>query len=337
MWRGREARSAAGIASSCSATSTRSAPIRTLADIETLLVIHDLFIAIGFEGQFTVQVNNRLVLNGLLEKLGLSEKAVEILRALDKLAKIGADAVVQEMTQQAGASEPQARQVLEMAGLKGTSDEMLGRLESMLSGNAQGEKGVANLRELFATAKAAGINPERVALDLSIARGLDYYTGTIYETFLSADRKIGSVCSGGRYDNLAELFTNTRLPGVGGSLGLDRLLAAMETLGMLATASSPAQVLIVNFDARHLGDYLALGRQLREAGLNVELYPETKDLGKQLKYADRKGIRLALIAGEQEFAAGTWQLKNLATRQQQSVRTAEVGRSIREQLGSGTP
>ena len=306
------------------------------ADIETLLVIHDLFVSIGFEGQFTVQVNNRLVLNGLLEKLGLSEKAVAVLRALDKLAKTSPDAVVQEMTRDAGATEAQAREVLEMAGLKGSSDEMLSRLESMLSGNAQGEKGIANLRELFATARAAGINPERVALDLSIARGLDYYTGTIYETFLTADRKIGSVCSGGRYDNLAELFTNTRLPGVGGSLGLDRLLAAMETLGMLATASSPAQVFIVNFDAKHLGDYLALARQLRQAGLNVEVYPETKDLGKQLKYADKKGIKLALIAGEQEFAAGAWQLKNLATRQQQSVATPDLAHAIREQLGGPT-
>lgn len=319
------------------------------ADIETLLVIHDLFVAIGFEGQFTIQVNNRKVLNGLLETLGLSGQTPEraerrsepvvavVLRSLDKLPKIGHDAVVAEMTEFAGATVEQATQVLAMTGLKGTADEILTQVEPKLAGSEQGAEGIGRLRELFAALRSAGIAEERVVLDLSIARGLDYYTGTIYETFLTADRKIGSVCSGGRYDNLAALFTNLKLPGVGASLGLDRLLAAMETFGMLEAASSPAQVFVVNFDQQHLGDYIAVCRRLRLAGLNVELFPEVKDLGKQLKFADKKGIPIALIAGETEFASKQWQIKDLPRRAQATVADADLEAHVLSLLGQPRP
>ncbi|MFP6764766.1 MAG: ATP phosphoribosyltransferase regulatory subunit, partial [Planctomycetaceae bacterium] len=163
----------------------------------------------------------------------------------------------------------------------------------------------------------AGIASERVALDLSIARGLDYYTGTIYETFLVDQPSIGSVCSGGRYDNLAGLFTRAELPGIGASLGLDRLLAALEILGKIQTASTPAEIFIPQFDAQRLGDYLKLARELRAAGFTVEVYPEAKALKKQLKYSDRKGHRVAIIAGGNEFEAGVWQVKNLQVRGEQ--------------------
>ncbi|HTI50217.1 MAG TPA: histidine--tRNA ligase, partial [Planctomycetaceae bacterium] len=187
------------------------------ADIETLLVIHDLLAAIGFE-RFTVRVNNRLVLNGLLDKLGLAEKTSGILRALDKLHKIGRDGVIAEMQTRVGATAEQAGRVLDLAALTGTPDEILGKLDPMLTGSAVGEEGIARLRELFGAALIAGLPAERVQLDVSIARGLDYYTGTIYETFLTDDPSIGSICSGGRYDNLAGLFTHQKLPGVGASL-----------------------------------------------------------------------------------------------------------------------
>ena len=165
---------------------------------------------------------------------------------------------------------------------------------------------------------APGIPEGRVELDLSIARGLDYYTGTIYETFLGDKPEIGSVCSGGRYDNLAGLYTKQKLPGIGASLGLDRLLAAMEMLGMVEEASTPADVFIPQFDAERLGDYLKLARDLRAAGFTVEVFPESKKLGKQLQYADRKGHKVAVIAGGNEFEAGTWQVKNLKVRNDQA-------------------
>ena len=164
---------------------------------------------------------------------------------------------------------------------------------------------------LFSWAETAGIPAERLALDLSIARGLDYYTGTIYETFLSDLPGIGSVCSGGRYDNLAGLFTSQKLPGVGASLGLDRLLAAMEELGTISTASTAAPVIVLLFDPAHTGDYLRIARRLRSAGIETEVSCDPRGIGKQLGYASKKGFRAALIAGETEFAQGTWQVKDL--------------------------
>jgi histidyl-tRNA synthetase len=293
------------------------------ADIETLFVIHDLLEKIGIE-RFTIRVNNRKVLNGLLEKCGLQEQAVGILRALDKLDKVGRDAVAAEMTDKAGIPASAAQQVLDMAQLKGSPAEILQKLEGMLAGSPTGELGLQNLQELFAAVDACGWPQGRVNLDVSIARGLDYYTGTIYETFLGDLPEIGSVCSGGRYDNLADLFTAQPLPGVGASLGLDRMLAALEELGSTQKATTPAPVLITMFDTEYVGQYLQLGRRLRKAGIAVEVYPEAKNIGKQMKYADRKGFRLALIAGGDEFAADQWQVKDLVKGTQTSVSTSDL-------------
>lgn len=301
------------------------------ADIETLFVIHDLMAAIGFE-RFRIRINNRLVLNGLLEKLGLAGNTAAVLRVLDKLHKIGRDGVTAELCERVQTTPEQARQVLDFAQLDGTPGEILSTLETMLAGNATGELGIARLRELFSTAGSCGLPAERVALDVSIARGLDYYTGTIYETFLTDDPKIGSVCSGGRYDNLAALFTSQKLAGVGASLGLDRLLAAMESFGMIAQASTPAPVLVVSFQAERQADYIRIGRLLRSAGINTEVYPDARPVGKQLKYADKKGFRLAVIAGENEFAAGVWQVKDLQQATQTSVTEAALVEQIREIL-----
>ena len=309
------------------------------ADIETALVIHDLMLAIGFDA-FQIRVNNRTVLSGLLERLNLADKSAAILRALDKLGKIGRDAVAEEMTSRAGASPTQAGEVLRLAELHGDNNDVLNRLEPLVTGSRRGEEGVARLREILSAVTAAGVPAERVRLDVSIARGLDYYTGTIFETFLDALPGIGSVCSGGRYDNLAELYTSQPLPGIGASLGLDRLLAAMEELGMVPAASTPAEVFLAYFDAGRLHDYLRMAAALRAAGLPVELYPEAKKLGTQLKYADRRGLRVALIAGESEFAAGAVQVKSLKTGESQTVSvangTGELVAVVRKLLGEST-
>jgi histidyl-tRNA synthetase len=188
-----------------------------------------------------------------------------------------------------------------------------------VAGSAKGEEGVARLGGLLAAVKAAGVPESRLRVDVSIARGLDYYTGTVFETFLAALPSLGSVCSGGRYDNLAEVYTNQKLPGIGASLGLDRLLAGMEELKMFPKLVTPAEVFIPYFDAARLHDYLKLAAQIRRGGFGVEVYPEPKKLGQQLKYADRRGFRVALVAGENELAAGTVQVKNLATAQSQTV------------------
>lgn len=299
------------------------------ADIETLLVIHDLMTALGFE-RFTIRVNNRLILNGLLENLGLTEKSVGVLRAIDKLEKIQAAGVIAELVEKVGLASDAAEKVVAVCRRGAAFSE----LESLIGENESGRLGVARLRELFEAAQIAGIPSERVELDVSIARGLDYYTGTIYETFLGDLPGIGSVCSGGRYDNLAGLFTKEKLPGVGASLGLDRLLAAMEELKLLPEAATPAPILIVQFSAEKLGAYLRLGRVLRAAGLNVEVFPDAKPVGKQLKYADKKGFRLALIAGPDEFAAGVWQVKNLTTGASEKVAEGGLVAKLNEELGA---
>ena len=303
------------------------------ADIETALVIHDLFRAIGFDG-FTIRVNNRMVLTGVLERLELADQTTPILRALDKLAKIGPERVSEEMQATAGMSSTQTDEILRLAGIEGSNDEILSQLAPLVAGSEKGAEGVARLDQLLRAVQAAGVAQERLALDVSIARGLDYYTGTIYETFLDALPGIGSVCSGGRYDNLAELYTKQELPGIGASLGLDRLLAAMEELEMIEKVRTPAPVFIPYFDKDRLHEYLQLAAVLRAAGIGVEVFPEPKKLGQQLKYADRRGFRIALIAGGNEFEAGMCQVKDLASKTQQDVPLTSSGAELIDAIQS---
>lgn len=300
------------------------------ADIETALVIHDILAALGFE-RFAIHVNNRLVLNGLLESLGLADSAA-ILRALDKLQKIGAEKVAAEMQATAAVAPDQAQQILATVQVKGTNAEILDQLEAKLGAHERAAQGVANLRQLLAAFAAAGIPENRLALDASIARGLDYYTGTVYETLLDDLPTIGSICSGGRYDDLASLYTKQHLPGVGASLGLDRLMAAMEELNLLQKSTTPADIFIVQFSAESLGQYIALSRRLRQAGLRTELYPEAKGLGKQLKYADRKGFPLAIIGGPDELEKGVWQVKDLRDGSSEEVADGDLVDNLQAKL-----
>jgi histidyl-tRNA synthetase len=302
------------------------------ADIETALVIHELVRQIGETfGKplpFTIRVNNRSVLSGLLAKLGLADKSAALLRSLDKLGKIGREKVAEEMVAAAGATKDQADQVLKLSELSGTNDEVLSQLGPLIAGNEQGEAGVERLRQILRGAKAGGVPEAALQLDVSIARGLDYYTGAIFETFLGDLPTIGSICSGGRYDNLAGLFTKQELPGIGASLGLDRLLAALEELGMIDKVRTPAPVLIAFFDAGRLDDYLRLAATLRSGGIGVEVFPDPKKLGQQLQYADRRGFRVAVIAGQREFDAGQLQVKDLASGQAIEVPIADPAQLI---------
>lgn len=287
-------------------------------DIETCLVIHQIMECIDIRTKNTfekykVRINNRMILSGLLEKLNLSDKTVAVLRAIDKLPKIGPVKVFEELRETASVTPEQAEQVLQLAGLKGSNDEILSALSKMLQGNERGEEGVSKLSDLIAAVYAAGVPEERLVLDVSIARGLDYYTGTIYETFLDELPGLGSVCSGGRYDNLARLYTKQELPGVGTSLGLDRLISGMEELGMIEKIGTMAPVFIPLFETNRLGDYLRIAGKIRKHGIGVEVFSEPKKLGQQLKYADKRGFTYAIIIGAEEFEKGIVQLKNLKT------------------------
>jgi len=307
------------------------------ADVEIALVINDLFDALGFD-RFAIRVNNRLVLNGLLSQLGLDRKTSALLRSLDKLAKIGREKVIEEMGREAGVTPERAAPVIALAETTGSNADVLDELDRRFADNEEAKKGVANLREMVAVFQTAGVPDGRLRVDLSICRGLDYYTGTVYETFLLDKPEIGSVCSGGRYDNLAGTYTKQSLPGVGASLGLDRLLAAMEALDLVPKTATPAPVLVLQFDATRYGDYQRMARTLRAAGIGTEVYPDAKKLGQQFQYAERRGFRVGLIAGGNEFAQGAWKVKNLATKEEQTVAEAEVAEAVRRLIaGAGPP
>jgi histidyl-tRNA synthetase len=303
------------------------------SDAETILVVHDLLSALQV-GEFAIQINHRAILTGFIQKQQLAANSADVLRALDKLEKIGPEAVAEELARITGTTPKIINDILALATVAGNEDELLDDLASLVAGNELGESGVRRLREIITTlatclpATALG----RIRIQPSIARGLDYYTGLVLETTLNDLPSIGSICSGGRYDNLAALYTKQDLPGIGASLGLDRLLDAMQQLERIGADRTPAQVFIPYFDAAHLGDYFRIAASLRAAGLAVEVYPEPAKLGKQLQYADRKGFRVALIAGEREFAAAECQVKNLGSGESTVVPLAEGAARVIDEL-----
>ncbi len=296
--------------------------VGVVSDIETALVIHELMHNVGVN-RFKIRINNRQVLTGLLEQLDLQNASTSVLRALDKIEKVGPGQVTVELTA-AGLSPSQIGRVLELSAIQGATDQILAQLDSLLQGSEIGQQGIERLKTICGALKAAGVKDDFYQLDVSIARGLDYYTGVVFETVLGDLPSIGSVCSGGRYDNLAGLYTKQHLPGIGASLGLDRLLAALEQLGLLPKSVSTAQVFIPLFDAERINDYFQLASIVRNAGWSAEVYPEAKKLGLQLKYADQRGFRIALVAGSQELDAGQVQIKNLATKVSTTVSWRET-------------
>ncbi|MDO5580344.1 MAG: histidine--tRNA ligase [Planctomycetia bacterium] len=302
----------------------------SFSDVETALVINDIMERIDLKTnnsftRFQIHLNSRKILTGLLEKLDIPDKAVPVLRALDKLGKIGREKVAEEMIAAAGIPSDKANSILDLVLLENSDNEsVLNHLEKTLSGNENGLDGVSVLRQILDAASSLGIPKDRFVLDISIARGLDYYTGTIFETFLTDLPKIGSVCSGGRYDNLAGLYTKQTLPGIGASLGMDRLFAALEELGMVEKTSSPVQVLIACFDKNLTNEYLKIGSDLRKIGIGAEIYPEPKKLGIQLKFADRKGFACVLVIGSSEWERKIVQVKNLKTGSQDEVSITDL-------------
>ena len=284
-----------------------------LADLETVLVVHDLLSSIGLN-RFTIRVNDRRVLSGILERLGLADRSTVVLRALDKLGKVSAEGVAEELAGH-GIDAAASADLLRLASLSGAADAVLEALEPLAGGTAQGRAGIDGLRALVDGASQAGVPAGRIVIDPSIARGLDYYTGLVLESFLDELPALGSICSGGRYDNLAGLYTKQHLPGIGASLGIDRLLAGLEELGRLKARETAADVFLVYFDEAHRGDYLRIAAALRHAGVAVEMAAEPKRVGQQLKVASKKGFPLALVIGSDEFAAGTAQCKQMESQQ----------------------
>ena len=299
-----------------------------LAEAEIPSVIYSVFKEMAI-GEFRIRINNRKVLRGLLQEFGVADdKAAAVLRILDKTEKEDAAKIRADLEREGVSS---AAKLLELITTRRTTDETLSSLEQITNDTAR--KGLDELRSIVTAIRQFGVPDSAFAVDLGVVRGLDYYTGTIYETTLVNAPELGSICSGGRYDDLASYFTETRLPGVGISIGLTRLFSRLKDAGLLQPlARTPAEVLVTTMDARYLDRYLSMARRLREAGINTEVYLETAKLGNQLTYADRKGFRVALIAGENEFAKDAVQLKNLAAKTARDVQLGEMVQAVQTTL-----
>lgn len=287
-----------------------------VADAEAVQVVHDALTAAGVP-PFTVSLNDRRVLDGLLDVLGIGDRKAAVLRALDKLAKAGREAVAAELghAEGAGLSADKAERVLVFAEQgKGPGERVLAFAAETLGANATAAAGIANLRATLDLLDAGGVAPERMRLDLGLARGLDYYTGLVLETTVNGFERMGSVASGGRYDNLASLFTSRRLPGVGASIGLDRLLAVLEEAGALAATSATAPVLVAQFPGVEPTVPVRLASRLRGAGIGAEVFADPIQVGKQMGYGSARGHRLAVIVGPDEVERRAFNLRDLATR-----------------------
>lgn len=309
-----------------------------VADAETANVIYSALTTAGVPA-FKVTLNNRKILDGLLDTLGVADKTGPVLRALDKLAKIGRERVLAELQrgeEEHGApllSESQAQQVLDFVGQGQGGAEVLARVEESLGQHPRAAEGIANLRAILDLLNAAGVPESYLTLDLGLARGLDYYTGVVFETTVNGWERFGSISSGGRYDNLASLFTERRLPGVGASIGLDRLLALMEEAGWLQGTSTTAPVLVAQFSGVDATVAVKLAARLRASGIGAEVFPEPIQVGKQMGYGSARGHKVAVIIGPDEAGKELFNLRDLATRQEQkAIPWAELEASVKRAL-----
>ena len=284
-------------------------------DAEMPAVIYQTFHRLGLE-RFQIRVNNRKILNGFYSMLGLRQQAGEIMRTVDKLEKIGRDKVA-ELLVEFGVSEDKAGEILRFIGIRGENSQVLEALECYRGKDELFDQGLEELGTVVKYLGAFGVPEENFAVDLTIARGLDYYTGTVYETMMTDHPEIGSICSGGRYDNLAEYYTNKQLPGVGISIGLTRLFYVLQEQKMLngEAGTAPADVLLLPM-TEELGPAIALATRLRGEGIRVQLYTEAKKFKAKMNYADKIGVPFAVFLGEDEIREGVVSCKDMVSGEQ---------------------
>ena len=307
-----------------------------LNEAEIPAIIYDTFTRLGLH-RFRIRVNNRKVLNGFFAILGLSEQAGDVLRTIDKLDKIGADKVRALLIDTCGVTVEQADEILRFIACPGTSADKLAFLEQYRGRSDVFDTGLDELRTVVGYLPAFGVPEENFELDLTIARGLDYYTGTVYETVLLDHPEVGSICSGGRYDDLAGYYTNKSLPGVGISIGLTRLFYILQEQNMISDAvlTAPADVLILPM-TDDLSAAVSLASMLRAGGLRVQLYSEKKKFKAKIGYADKLGIPFVIFLGEDEIAQNVCALKNMVTGEQEAVTQAAALETIRAEIARRT-
>lgn len=304
-------------------------------DAEMPAVIHTIFSELNV-GPFQINFNNRKILLGLFAGLGIDDPGVRalVLRQVDKLDKLSREQVVDLlMGEGIGLSRETAGRVLDMIGFAGGAAETLAHLRGLGVNHPLFAEGLSELATVVETLGALGVPETHWRVNLSIARGLDYYTGTVYETFLTDHPGMGSVCSGGRYENLAGLYSKSKLPGVGISIGLTRLFYVLEQAGIVQDGPSTVQALVTQFDPALMPDYLAIGAALRAAGINTEIHFEAAKPKKQFAYADKAGIRFAVIMGPDEKAQGLVTVKDLATGDQHQIPRGEVAARMKALIG----
>ena len=297
-------------------------------------IIYKTFRSFGLS-RFQIRVNNRKILNGFYAMLHLTDKAGDIMRTVDKLDKIGAEKVGVILREDCGLTEEESAEILRFIAISGTNAEVLAALEGYRGRNEIFDLGLSELTAVTANLAAFGVPEANFAVDLTIARGLDYYTGTVYETTLLDHPEIGSVCSGGRYDNLAGYYTEKQLPGVGISIGLTRLFYVLDEQGLLnpELPTAPADALVLPMTADPAAA-IALSSALRDAGLRVQLYGEQKKFKQKMSYADKLGVPYVVLLGEDEINAGVCSVKDMVTGQQVSVPVAEAAEMIRAGIAS---
>ncbi len=285
-------------------------------EAEIPAVIYRVFSEFGLK-HFCISVNNRKVLNGFYAMLGLTEQSQDIMRTVDKLDKIGPDKVRELLTQELSLPEQSADEILQFIAIRGTNAEVLAALEHYRGKNETFDIGLDELSTVTRYLAELGVPQENFAVDLTIARGLDYYTGTVYETRMTEHPEIGAICAGGRYDNLAEYYSERSLPGVGVAIGLTRLFYVLDEQGMLnpQLPTAPADALLLPMTA-DLAPAVALATKLRAAGIRTQLYCEEKKFKAKMSYADRLGIPYVVFLGEDEIAAGKCSVKALKTGEQ---------------------
>ena len=304
-------------------------------------IIYRAFTALGLK-RFQIRVNNRKILNGFYSMLGLTEKSGDIMRTVDKLDKIGPDKVKALLVDpEIGLSEEQAEEILKFIAIRGSNAQVIAALQSYRGRNELFDLGLDELETVVKYLAAFGVPESHFAVDLTIARGLDYYTGTVYETTMLDHPEIGSICSGGRYDNLAEYYTDKQLPGVGISIGLTRLFFVLEDQGYLNDGLNiaPADVLILPM-TDDLSHAIAMATTLRAAGIRAQIHGEQKKFKQKLSYADKLAIPYALFLGEDEIAAGAASVKDLRTGEQQRLTPEQAVEYIKaglDKLNRGTP
>ena len=300
-------------------------------------IIYQTFSTLGLK-RFQIRVNNRKILNGFYAMLGLTEKSADVMRTVDKLDKIGPEKVKTILVEDFAVSESDADEILKFIAIKGSNAEVLTALEGYTGRNEMFDQGLSELNTVVKYLADFGVPAENFAVDLTIARGLDYYTGTVYETTLLDHPEIGSVCSGGRYDNLAEFYTDKQLPGVGISIGLTRLFYVLDEQGLLnpALPSAPADALVLPMTP-DMAPAIALAEHLRASGLRVQLYGEQKKFKQKMAYGNKLGVPFAVLLGEDELQKGLCSVKNMASGEQLLLSPDDAAKLIKTTVHTQVP